>query len=229
MGLYIASIRLSYPESVYFDDLYFYAREGRVFDAESMGFDVQTFMSILCTLISIPIVCGQFSKNYVSKRCYITSRFKNYSLFYFNEVINIFAFCFLTAVFYSLGICAVCAVKSNFLLSNNFFILLYLISVLNSALLLAAFCLVIIPFCVQNEKAAVLSGIILFAALAVITFYLPAKYKYFDIIMIYFVNTLFQNNKYVSFNCVVCYAVTFFVIAASVLFGTIYLKKKDTK
>lgn len=228
IGIYIASIRLKHSESLCFDDLYFYAREGLIFNFESEGFDVQTFMSILSTVISIPIVCGQFSKHYTAKQCYIATRHKNYSLFYINEITNIAALCFMLSLFYSLGICSFCAVVSDFKLQNLNFFIMYFVSIINSTLLLFAFCLLAIPFCVQNEKAAVLSDIILFMTCTIVSYYLPIKYKYFDIIMIYFVNTLFQNNKYISYNSVICYILTFLIIILAVFFGNRSLKKKDT-
>lgn len=229
IGIYISAIRLKYPESLYFDDLYFYAREGLIFNIDANGFDVQTFMSILSTVISIPIVCGQFSKDYTSKRCYIASRYNNYSLFFINEIINIAVLCFMLSLFYSLGMCSFCAAVSNLKLHNLNFIFTYSVSVLNSTLLLLAFCLFAIPFCVKNDKAAVLSDIILFMTCTIVSYYLPVKYKYFDIIMIYFVNTLFQNNKYVSYNSVVCYTLTFLIITFAILSGNKYLKKRDTR
>lgn len=229
IGIYISAIRIKYPESLYFDDLYFYAREGLEFNIEADGFDVQTLMSILCTVISIPIVCGQFSKNYTAKRCYIASRYKNYSSFYINEIINIAVLCFMLSLFYSLGICSFCATVSSLKLLNSNFFLTYFISILNSTLLLLAFCLLAIPFCIQNDKAAVLSDIILFMTCTITSYYLPVKYKYFDIITIYFVNTLFQNNKYVSYNSVICYSITLLIITFAVLSGNRYLKKLDTK
>lgn len=229
IGIYISAIRLKYPESLYFDNLYFYAREGLAFNKEADGFDVQTLMSILDTVISIPIICGQFSKNYTTKRCYIASRCKNYSSFYFNEIINIAVLCFILSLFYSLGICTFCATVSNLTLLNLNFFLTYFISILNSTLLLLAFCLLAIPFCVKNDKAAVLTDIILFMACTIASYYLPVKYKYFDIITIYFVNTLFQNNKYISYNSVICYSIIFMIIAFAILSGNRYLKKLDTK
>ncbi len=229
IGIYISAIRLKYPESPYFDDLYFYAREGLIFNMEAEGFDVQTFMSILSTVISIPIVCGQFSKNYITKRCYIATRQKNYSSFYINEIINTAVLCFMLSLFYSLGMCSFCAAVSNLKLHNLNFAFTYFISVLNSSLLLLAFCLPAIPFCIQNDKAAVLSDIILFMTCTIASYYLPVKYKYFDIIMIYFVNTLFQNNKYISYNSVICYALTFLIILFAILTGNNYLKKRDTR
>ncbi|MCC8073114.1 MAG: hypothetical protein LIO62_03185 [Clostridiales bacterium] len=228
IGIYIASIRLKYPDSLYLDDLYFYAREGLIFNFDGEGFDVQTFMSVLSTVISIPVVCSQFSKNYEAKRCYIATRYKNYSCFYINEIINIAVLCFLLSLFYSLGIFSFCALVGNLELNNTNFLLLYFISVLNSTLLLLAFCLLAIPFCFLNEKAAVLSDIILFLTCTVISYYLPVKYKCFNIIMMYFVNTLWQNGKYVSYNSAVCYMITFSVIILEILLGNRYIKKKDT-
>lgn len=228
IGIYISAIRLKYPESLCFDDLYFYAREGLIFDIESEGFDIQTLMSIISTVVSIPIVCGQFSKNYKTKRCYITSRYKNYSSFYANEIVNIAVFCFMLSLFYSLGICSLCATISNLELHNLNFFITYLISVLNSTLLLLAFCLLAIPFCAQNDKAAILSSIILFMTCTVASFYLPTKYKCFDIITIYFVNTLFADNKYVSYSSVICYIITLSAIVFAILIGNKYLKNKDT-
>ncbi len=227
IGIYISAIRIKYPESLYFDDLYFYAREGLIFNIENEGFDIQTLMSILSTLISIPIVCGQFSKNYKIKQCYIASRYKNYSYFYTNEIVNIAVFCFMLSLFYSLGICSFCAVISNLKLNNLNFLFTYLISVLNSTLLLFAFCLLAISFCVQSDKAAVLSSIILFMTCVIVSFYLPAKYKCFDIVTIFFINTLFINNKYISYNSVICYIITFSVIVFALLIGNKCLKNKD--
>ncbi len=228
IGIYIASIRLKYPESSYFDDLYFFAREGLIFNFESEDFDVQTFMSVLSTVISIPIVCGQFSKNYTAKCCYIATKYKNYSFFYINEVINIAVLCFLLSLFYSFGICSFCVAVSNLKLHNFNFFLTYLISVFNSTLLLLAFSLLAIPFCIPNDKAAVLSDIILFMICTIASYYLPVKYKYYDIIMIYFVNTMFQNNKYVSYNSVICYMLTFLIIILAVLVGNKHMKNRDT-
>lgn len=229
IGIYISAIRLKYPESLYFDDLYFYAREGLIFNMEAEKFDIQTLMSILSTVISIPIVCGQFSKNYIVKRCYIAPRYKNYISFYINETVNIAVLCFMLSLFYSLGICSFCAVISNLELHNLNFFLTYLISVLNSTLLLLAFCLLAIPFCVQSDKAAILSNIILFMTCTIVSFYLPAKYKCFDVITIYFVNTLFKNNKYISYDSVICYTLTFLIITFAILAGIKYLRKKDTR
>lgn len=227
IGIYISLIRLKYPPSLYLDDLYFYAREGLAFDIEAENFDIQTFLSILNTIISIPIVCGQFSKSYATKRCYVASRFKTYYLFYINEIVNIAALCFVLSAFYSIGMCSFCATVSNLELHNSSFYFTYLISVLNSALLLFAFCILVIPFCIQNDKAAILSDIILFVTCTIVSYYLPVKYKYFDIIMIYFVNTLFQNNKYISTNSIICYSVTFITIVAAIILGNNLLKRKD--
>lgn len=228
IGMYISAIRLKYPESLYFDDLYFYAREGLILDFEADGFDVQTFMSIISTVISIPIVCGQFSKNYTAKCCYIATKYKNYSFFYINEIINITVLCFLLSLFYSFGICSFCATVSNLKLHNLNFFLTYFISIFNSTLLLLAFSLLAIPFCIPNDKAAVLSDIILFMICTIASYYLPIKYKYYDIIMVYFVNTMFQNNKYVSYNSVICYMLTFLIIILAVLVGNRHMKSRDT-
>lgn len=227
IGLYISTIRLKHPESLYFDDLYFYAREGLILDFGADGFDVQTFMSIISTVISIPIVCSQFSKNYTTKRCYIATKYKKHSYYFINEIINIAILCFLLSFFYSVGICAFCATISNMMLHNLNFFLTYLISIFNSTLLLLAFSLLAIPFCIPNDKAAILSDIILFMMCTVTSYYLPIKYKYYDIVMIYFVNTMFQNNKLISHNSIVCYVLTFLIIALAAFAGNMCLKSKD--
>lgn len=225
--MYISVVRLNYPESLCFDRLYFYAREGSTFDFESNRFDVQTFTSIINIVISIPFVCSQFSKNLKAKRCYIAIRHKSHFHYYINEIVNISVLCFLLSLFYSLGICVICAGISNFQLENDNFILTYILSIINSTLVLLAFCLVSIPFCVKNDKAAILSDIILFMSCMVASFYIPAKFKCFDIVMVYFVNTLFQDDKYITANSIIGYSTVIIVIISALLLGNKYLAKKD--
>lgn len=227
IGVYVAAVRLGHPESVCFDDLYFYAKEGLVFSIYSDGFDIQTLMSVLNVAISIPMVCTQFSKNYSAKQCYIALRYKNHFTFFLSEIINIAAFCFMLSLFYSLGIAVFCMFKSSFELNNANFILLYVLSVINSTLLLIAFSLFAIPFCVKNDKAAILTVIILFLSSTVGSFYLPKDYKCVDIITVYFVNTLFYDNSFITVNSVVSYSITISSIVFSVAAGGKYLKSRD--
>lgn len=229
VGVYIASIRIKYPESYFLDDLYFMAREGKAYDANSDGFDIQTLMSILTIVISIPIVCGQFASNYKKKQCYIAIRYRNYIHFYLNEWVNIFVFCFLLSLFYSFGIFAFCFHLSSGELHNSNFPLLYCMSVLNSTILLLSFSVIAIPFCIKNSKTAILCTIFLFMALTVISFYLPEKYKCFDIITLYFVNTLFSKNQLITDNSIICYAISLATILLASLYGCKYLKTSELK
>lgn len=229
VGIYISSIRVKYPESYFLDDLYFAAREGKSYDANSDGFDIQTLMSILNTVISIPIVCAQFSNNYEKKQCFIALRYGNYIFFFINELINIFALCVLLSLFYSFGIFTFCAGLSNGELHNPNFLLLYGLSILNSTFLLFVFSVAAMPFCVKNDKATILCTIFIFMALTVISFYLPSNYKYFDIITLYFVNTLFSKNRLITEGSVICFAIGLVLILIFVLFGCKYLKKRDLK
>lgn len=228
-GVYIASVRMKYPESYCLDDLFFTAREGTAYDSASDGFDVQTLMSIISTVISIPFVCGQFANNYMKKQCFIAIRYRNYIYFYLNELINMFTLCLLLSLFYSFGILAFCAGLSNGTLNNSNFILLFCLSVLNAAVLLLCFCVIAVPFCVKNDKAAVLCVIFLFMGLTVISFYLPNTYKCFDIVTLFFVNTLFSNNRLITENSVICYTISLAVILLFSLFGYKHLKTRELK
>lgn len=229
VGLYIAVLRLNSPESVSFDDLYFYAREGSAFDIESDGFNIQTFVSVLNIVIAIPMICSCFSTDYIKKQYFFAIRFKNFNLFFINEVANIAVSCFVFSISYSFGILICCFKETNFELTNSNFLILYLFSVLNSALLLFTFSIIALPFLILYNKAAILGDIIIFMSCTVASYYLPGKYKYADIIMIYFVNMLFHNGSYFSYETAVCYLIIIIVISVFYQIGKKSLRSIETK
>lgn len=227
IGVYISSVRLNNPDSFYLDDLYFYAREGRYLDLLNNTFDVQVIMSVLDLLIIIPMVCGKFNESYKKKCCYFATHYGSFGKFYTNEIVNMAFTCFLYELFYCAGILVFAIYKSNLTVNSSQFFILFIQTIVNSAIILFAFAVFSVLLSSINEKIGISIALVLFMILAVLLFILPKELKQLDIVSLYFVSDLMSNKQLFSYPPVSYYFLLFILNAGLILLGYSVFKKKD--
>lgn len=227
IGVYIALIRLNNPESFYLDDLYFYAREGLYLDLSNNLFDVQVMMSVLDLFIILPVVCGKFMNNYNKKCYYVATHYNSFGKFYINEIINTAFMCFLYVLLYCVGILTFALSKSKLSAQSTEFFILFIQSVINSAVILFTFAALSILLSSINEKISILITLTAFIALTVLIFILPNELKQFNIVSLYFVGEMNLNKQIFTYPIWVYYALLFILNTGLIGLGYFVLRKKD--
>ena len=228
IGIYIALIRMDFYEQQQFDVMFFYAREGLYIDLTNREFDFQVIMSILDLLITIPLLSSILSKNYLAKRCYIATRIGSYGKLFFKESISILGLCFSCGVIYSTGIAIVSFFASDKSLYDKSSIGLIMLSLFTYTII--SFTMVLIGSIISvlfNEKTGIVAISAIFLIYAVTLFFLPAKFKQWNMLSWYFIGVFTMEKEYILYSPYVYYSIAALLNILIYFIGYNALKKKD--
>lgn len=228
IGIYIASVRLFNVNTNNLINAFIIARETDYLDLTNDIFDVQIIISLLSTIISIPLICSIFNRNYIAKCCFAATRMKKYSSFYLSEMIKLFKYSFISQFLYQTGIFIYIVCKCVNFTVNTAFVQFFLLSVLNSTLLLYVFVIMgAIISVLINDKISMISMITVSSFLAVMLFVLPIKAKQYNPMSWYFLSEFPKNKELFTHNILLYYAAIILLISVIIIIGLHILKKKD--
>lgn len=228
MGIYIASVRLYNASFSSAKETFIAARETDYIDLMSNMFDVQVFISVLPLIISISLSCGVFSRNYIVKCYYAATRQRKYIRFYFGEIFSLAKYCVVSEFLYSTGMLLYALYASASLVFDKEFLFAFLLSILNSSIILYIFVLIgaVMSVLINNKFGFVLSVTISLICTALL-FALPVKTIQFDIMSWFFLSEFPKNSAIFTYSIACYYVVAVIVIIFIACLGGILLKKKD--
>lgn len=228
LGIYIASIRLTNTDYSSLLETFIAARETEYLDLTGGMFDFQVFISVLPLIISIPLICSVFSKNYTVKCYYAATRKRRYLKFYFGEILSLVKYCFISEFMYSLGIllCSIWNIKSPEI--DKDFLSAFVISILNSSIILYLF---VITGAVLSVFISSKGGLILSVTISLICtaglFVLPVHILQFDIFSWYFLSEFKEKSMIFKYDLIWYYFAAVFLIVVISCLGGFLLKNKD--
>lgn len=227
MGVYIAFSRINMSEALTPFSVFSEIREGVGIDITSQLVDINILISILNVIISVPLISSLFNKKYLVKCCYIATRQKSYFKFYIREIIDIFLVCVLSGVLYNTGILAITLFKH----SNAFDtadINLFFTAIANSIIIVfTATILGTLISALLNDKIGIIVTSIFVAVLSLSVFFIPYKFKQFNIVSWYFTDLFINEKALFPYPIYIYYLVVSAIDIILLLIGGELLKKRD--
>lgn len=228
IGIYISSVRLFNVDANSLINAFTIARETNYLDFSSDVFDMQTVISLLNIIICIPLIGCIFNRNYIAKCCFAATRVKKYSRFYLSEIINLFKYTVISQFLYETGIFIYSAAKCASFTVNTEFVRIFLLSVLNSTLILYIFVIMTaIVSVMTNDKVGIISMITVSSFLVGVLFIVPIKVKQYNPMLWYFMRAFPNNAELFTHNVLFYYAAILLIIIVIIAAGLNILKKKD--
>lgn len=228
LGIYIASIRLTNANYSSLSETFIAARETDYLDLTGGMFDLQVVISVLPLIISIPLICSVFSKNYTVKCYYAATRKKRYVRFYFGEMLSLVKYCFVSELMYSLGLLLYSLWNNESPVIDKDVLVLLGVSILNSSIILYLFVIAgaVLSVLISSKGGLILSVAISLVCTAVL-FVLPVHIIQFDIISWFFLSVFKENSMIFTYDAVLYYLVAVFVLIVISCLGGFLLKNKD--